>query len=189
MPRLGTPEVSSSHQIQPRVGQFQYIRSTSSSVPVPVYLPHIQFQSTYLISSSSLLLPALQFQSTSSQDQPRVWGVFPVMPLHLQAMQVHLDWLIFVGSSLYKDSSSFHVGFLFSARTHLHSLLILMAVTSLKCGFLCECVCLCVCIIDDVTINRVLDNVTINRIDVVTINKIDAVTINRIELMMLLLIE
>ena len=75
-----------------------------------------------------------------------MWGVFPVMPLHLQAMQVHLDWLIFVGSSLYKDSSSFHVGFLFSASTHLHSLLILMAVTSLKCGFLCECVCLCVCI-------------------------------------------
>ena len=53
MPRLGTPEVSSGHQIQPRVGQFQYIRSTSSSVPVPVYLPHIQFQST----SSSTPVP------------------------------------------------------------------------------------------------------------------------------------
>ena len=66
-----------------------------------------QFQSTYLISSSSLLRPVLQFQSTSSQDQPCVWCFFPVIPLHLQAMQVHLDWLIFVGSSLYKDSSSF----------------------------------------------------------------------------------
>ena len=83
------------------------VRSTLSSVPVPVYLPHT--------SSSSLLRPVLQFQSTSSQDQPRVWGFFPVIPLHLQAMQVHLDWLIFVGSSLYKDSSSLHVGFLFSS--------------------------------------------------------------------------
>ena len=130
------------------MGQFQYIRSTvpvpvylphiqfqstSSSAPVPVYLPHIQFQSTYLISSSSLLRP---------RTSPVLWGFFPVIPLHLQAMQVHLDWLIFVGSSLYKDSSSLHVGILFSARTHLHSQLILMAVTSLKCiGFFCVCVC------------------------------------------------
>ena len=84
MPRLGTPEVSSGHQIQPRVGQFQYIRSTSSSVPVPVYLPHIQFQSTYLISSSSLPtsypVPVYFFQhSSSSLLRPRtspVCGAF-----------------------------------------------------------------------------------------------------------------
>ena len=97
--------------------QFQstYLISSSS-----LLRPVLQFQSTYLISSSSLLRPVLQFQSTSSQDQPRVWGFFPVVPLHLEAKQVHLDWLIFVGSSLQglifiacgisllcKDSSSF----------------------------------------------------------------------------------
>ena len=81
MPRLGTPEVSSSHQIQPRVGQFQ---PTSSSPPVPVFLiqcsslphPMLQFQSTsssapvpvFLIhcSISNLTHPVVQFQSTSS---------------------------------------------------------------------------------------------------------------------------
>ena len=59
MPRLGTPEVSSSHQIQLHVGQFQHIQSTSSSAPVPVYLPHLvlQFQSPYLIQCSSSSLP------------------------------------------------------------------------------------------------------------------------------------
>ena len=78
MPRLGTPEVSLSHQIQPHVGQFQYIRS---SVPVQ---PHIQFQSTYLISSSSLPtsypVPVYFFQhSSSSLLRPRtspVCGAF-----------------------------------------------------------------------------------------------------------------
>ena len=107
--------------------QFQstYLISSSS-----LLRPVLQFQSTYLISSSSLLRPVLQFQSTSSQDQPRMWGFFPVVPLHLQAMQVLLDWLIFVGSSLYKDSSSLQ--------------LVIMAVTSLKCigFFICVCVCI-----------------------------------------------
>ena len=147
---------SSSTSGLPRlVFQFQsiYLISSSSlptSYPVPVYLPHMQFQSTYLISSSSLPtsypVPVYFFQhSSSSLLLPRtspVCGAFFLSCLY--TMQVHLDWLIFVGSSLYKDSSSLHVGFLFSARTHLHSLLILMAVTSLKCsGFLCECVCVC----------------------------------------------
>ena len=76
MPRLGTPEVSSSHQIQPRVGQFQHpvlqfqstsTPSSSSSPPIP--LPH-----PVLPSSSSLPHPVLQFQFTSSS---------PAVPVYL----------------------------------------------------------------------------------------------------------
>ena len=54
MPRLGVPEVSSSHWIQPRVGQFQH--SSLSNIV-------LQFQSTS--SSSSLIHPVLMFQTSS----------------------------------------------------------------------------------------------------------------------------
>ena len=62
MPRLGTPEVSSSHQTQPRLGQFQ---PTSSSLQFEQFQP-TSFSARVPVSSSSLPHPVLQFQPTSS---------------------------------------------------------------------------------------------------------------------------
>ena len=62
MPRLGTPEVSSSHWTQPRLGQFQ---PTSSSLQFEQFQP-TSFSARVPVSSSSLPHPVLQFQPTSS---------------------------------------------------------------------------------------------------------------------------
>ena len=102
MPRLGTPEVSSSHQIQPRVGQFQ---PTSSSAAVPVQCSS-SMQSilssasdpVYLIQccSSSLPHPVLQFQSTSSSAPfPCSLPSSAPVPVYLiQCSSSSLDYLI-----------------------------------------------------------------------------------------------
>ena len=113
---------------------FQYIRSTSSSVPVPVYLPHIQFQST----SSSAPVPVYFVPGpapcvglfSSHPSTPSSNGGSPGLA-HFGGL-LSLQGLIFIAcgiSLLCKDSSSF-------------TLLILMAVTSLKCiGFFFVFVC------------------------------------------------